>query len=215
MKSQGEQPGRRELVLHALRDAREPMRIADLTQQLGLHANTVRFHLAALVARGQVEQVVAQPQSPGRPPQLFRIPSRMDPTGPRQYRLLAEVLVDALAASPAPEEQAADAGRAWGRRQAQGTPANSDAGSLSRLITLLDEVGFAPELRAQQSQIALRHCPFLELTERRTDVICAIHLGFMQGAMDEWDAPATVDQLTPFAEPDRCLAHLTPLGETT
>ena len=140
MKSQGEQPGRRELVLHALRDAREPMRIADLAQQLGLHANTVRFHLAALVARGQVEQVVAQPQSPGRPLSCSGIPSRMDPTGPRQYRLLAEVLVDALAASPAPEEQAADAGRAGSASGARNA-CEQRCGLPSRLITLLDEGG--------------------------------------------------------------------------
>ena len=33
----------------------------------------------------------------------------------------------------------------------------------------------------------------------------------MQGAMAAWDAPVTVDALTPFAEPDLCVAHLAPI----
>jgi hypothetical protein len=32
----------------------------------------------------------------------------------------------------------------------------------------------------------------------------------MQGAMAELGAPVTVDQLEPFAEPDGCVAHLSP-----
>jgi predicted ArsR family transcriptional regulator len=49
-----------------------------------------------------------------------------------------------------------------------------------------------------------------ELAESRATVICPIHLGLMQGAMDTWDAPVTVDRLEAFVEPDLRLAHLTP-----
>ena len=79
---------------------------------------------------------------------------------------------------------------------------------------MLDELGFAPERRGANGdhQIGLRHCPFLELAENRTTVVCPIHLGLMQGAMETWGAPVTVDRLEAFAEPDLCVAHLSARG---
>jgi predicted ArsR family transcriptional regulator len=48
-----------------------------------------------------------------------------------------------------------------------------------------------------------------ELAETRADVICPIHQGLMQGALETWGAPIAVERLDAFAEPDLCLAHLT------
>ena len=58
--------------------------------------------------------------------------------------------------------------------------------SINRLVELLDELGFAPQRRTAhgQPQIGLRHCPFLELAQDRSAVVCPIHLGLMQGAGD-------------------------------
>jgi predicted ArsR family transcriptional regulator len=55
----------------------------------------------------------------------------------------------------------------------------------------------------------------LELAETRKAVICPIHLGLMQGALETWGAPVTVDRLDAFAEPDLCLAHLSRQGVAT
>jgi predicted ArsR family transcriptional regulator len=135
----------------------------------------------------------------------------MDPTGPRQYRLLAEVLTESLATGPDPAERAAEAGRAWGSQLAQTLgAAPTRLKPTERLVALLHELGFAPERRrvGRRSQIGLHHCPFLELAEHRSHVVCPVHLGLMQGALSAWDAPVTVDRLEPFAEPDLCVAHL-------
>lgn len=77
-------------------------------------------------------------------------------------------------------------------------------------MTLLDELGFAPEQRRSvgRREIVLRHCPFLDLVDLRERVICPAHLGLMQGAIAALDAPISVDRLEPFAEPDRCRAYL-------
>jgi predicted ArsR family transcriptional regulator len=60
------------------------------------------------------------------------------------------------------------------------------------------------------SVIRLRHCPFLELAEGYDQVVCAIHLGLMQGALTALGAAVTATRLEPFAEPGACLAHLQP-----
>jgi predicted ArsR family transcriptional regulator len=222
--------GRRADVLRLLKAAEAPLSIADIARQLDVHPNTVRFHLDPLVSSGLAERVPPQHGRSGRPPLLFRAVRRMDPSGQRRYQMLAEILVQGLAAGPDPAQRAAEAGRAWGRQLAPMT--GSDAKNrdkdgaetgpartgepAGRLVSLLDELGFAPDLRVTDEgvQIGLRHCPFLELAESRAQVVCPVHLGLMRGAMDAWDAPVTVDRLEAFAQPDLCVAHLA-VAETT
>ena len=40
------------------------------------------------------------------------------------------------------------------------------------------------------------------------DVVCAVHLGLMQGMLAELDAPIVADRLEPFVQPSLCVAHL-------
>ncbi|MGI8459712.1 MAG: helix-turn-helix transcriptional regulator [Propionibacteriaceae bacterium] len=220
----GPQPvGRRAQVLHVLRDGTEPVSIAEIAERLGVHANTVRFHLDTLVANGQVECRRAEPGTPGRPRQLFQAVRGMDPMGPRHYRVLAEALAATLATDPDPSRRATEAGRVWGRLQASAPPnrASSDGPgsaadaveSVDLLTQMLDELGFAPEQAGGgRSQIGLRNCPFLELAIDRSEVVCPVHLGLMQGAMQTWASPVTVDRLDPFVEPDLCMVHLGAVG---
>src|SRR4051812_19146709 len=107
--------GRRPDVMSVLRAGVAPMSITAIAEQLGVHPNTVRFHLETLVASGQAERVDLPPAGPGRPPLLFRALRRMNPGGPRNYRLLAEILTSELAAGPEPAARAMDAGVRWGR----------------------------------------------------------------------------------------------------
>jgi predicted ArsR family transcriptional regulator len=197
-------------VLAELRAARQPLRIVEIAERLGVHPNTVRFHLTGLIERGQVERADVAPTGPGRPAQHFRIVPRMDPRGPRHYRLLAEILLDDLVEAPGGPARAAAAGRAWGARLSAET-AGPDDEPVDKVVDLMADLGFAPERDALDPQrIGLRHCPFLELAEARPQVVCGAHLGLLQGVLDGWQAPITADRLEPFVEPDRCLVHLAP-----
>ncbi|OBJ70118.1 transcriptional regulator [Mycobacterium colombiense] len=214
--STGESAGRRRAVMRLLRASPDPMSIAGIAGVLGVHPNTVRFHLDGLVSDGQVENVELDRKGPGRPPLMFRAVRQMDRGGPRHYRLLAEILATAFATERDPGPKALAAGRAWGQKMdAELHPVPEDADvaeeAIAHLIDVLDELGFAPERRVSdgEQQVGLRHCPFLELAENRSSVVCPVHLGMMQGAMETWGAPVSVDRLDPFVEPDLCLAHLT------
>ncbi|MEU0521857.1 helix-turn-helix domain-containing protein [Streptosporangium sp. NPDC006007] len=212
--------GRRRLILTMLRRSETPLGVADIAERLGVHPNTVRFHLDALADTGQVERVHTASAGPGRPPLLFRARPGMDRGGPRNYRLLAEILAGGLAADPDPATRATEAGRVWGGLlvdQSAPPVALTREQAVRRLVSLLDDLGFAPEERSADGdhrQIGLRHCPFLELVATRAQVICPLHLGLMQGAMTALGARVTVGRLDPFAEPDLCLAHLTAAGGT-
>lgn len=188
------------------------MSIASIADALDVHPNTVRFHLDTLVSTGRVEQVASDRKGPGRPALMFRATQRMDPGGPRHYRLLAEILASGLAGDPDADAQALAVGHEWGL-QLKPSPPSALGGpdaeeSIEHLVGLLDELGFAPERRGDE-EVELRHCPFLELAERQKAVVCPIHLGLMQGVLETWEAPVTADRLDPFVEPDLCLVHLT------
>jgi predicted ArsR family transcriptional regulator len=207
--------GRRELILQMLRSAKSPLSIASIAEQLGVHPNTVRFHLDVLIDAGRVERLLGDASGPGRPPVLYRVSRSMDRSGPTNYRLLAAILTTHLTASSTdPTGEAIKLGRAWApslidtsRRRG----AETRAGALSRLVGVLAELGFQPESiqEPRATQVRIRHCPFLDLVEDHADVICPLHLGLMQGATAAMKTSITVDRLDPFVEPDLCIAHVT------
>jgi len=206
-------PGRRDLILQLLRASAEPRSIASVADELGVHPNTVRFHIDALARAGRVEQVLGDSPGRGRPPILFRASRRMDPQGPTNYRLLASILTEYVAGRPDAAGIAAQLGRSTSAAllpsSAQGR-APSKTRAITELVELLVELGFEPEPAdgPRTREIRLRHCPFQNLAEQHGEVICSVHLGLMQGALTAMRAPVTVDRLDPFVEPDLCVAHL-------
>jgi predicted ArsR family transcriptional regulator len=206
-------PGRRDVILQMLRASAEPRSIASVADELGVHPNTVRFHIDALLHAGRVEPVLGDSAGRGRPPILFRASRRMDPAGPTNYRLLAGILTRYVAGRPDAAGIAAQLGRSTspalvtpsGQRRAP-----TKTGAVTELVELLAELGFEPEPAdgRRAREIRLRHCPFQNLAEQYGEVICSVHLGLMQGALSAMRAPVTVDRLEPFVEPDLCVAHL-------
>ncbi len=205
-------PDRRAAIMAQLREASEPVGVADLAAALDVHPNTVRFHLDALTAEGRVDEYADTRESVGRPRRLYRAAPGMDRGGPTNYRLLAEILVEDLAGQPRAADRAIEMGRRWGRANAhtlESEPARDADTARERLRSLLERLDFAPvAARGDASTIGLGHCPFLDAAGEHSDVVCAIHLGLMRGALDGWSAPLTVDELEPFSTPDRCVVHL-------
>ena len=213
-------PRRRE-VLDVLRAATSPLGVTETAERIGVHPNTVRFHLDALVGEGLVEPQVQEPSGPGRPRTVYAPRPGMDRSGTRSYQLLAQMLLSRLATTGSEARDAAvEAGQAWGRSLVEPPPPSQQPTpeeSAARLVALLDELGFAPEPQGGTvpTRIRLRHCPFLELAEEYGQLVCPLHLALMQAALAELRAPLTATALEPFAEPHACLAHLAPAPEQT
>lgn len=212
--------GRRAEVLAELREAQQTLTADDIAQRTGLHVNTARFHLDRLVRDGLVERSTEQRVAPGRPHTLYT--ARDIRPGPRSYGLLAEVLTGLVASLPDARTSAEAVGREWGGHlvdRAAPSQHLSAADSVARLNAVLDAVGFHPEVRSTKGRkgcaIWLHHCPFREVAEQHTDVVCAIHLGLMQGALEELRAPVEVVSLDPFVSPDTCVARLRTVAART
>lgn len=205
--------GRRELILQILRMSTEARSVISLADEIALHPNTIRFHLDTLVRTGRVEQLVGASDGPGRRPIVFQAVRRMDPAGPTNYRLLAHILTDYFATTTDdPDDAATEVGRRWGPALVDHLPRRrvSKSQAVVELVDVLADLGFKPEppQSGRVKQIRLRHCPFHDLVETHGTLICALHLGLMQGALTAMQGPVTVDHLDPFVEPDLCVAHL-------
>lgn len=212
----GYRPGMtRSRILQTLRQATERVGVKELAELLGLHANTVRFHLDRLVGEGAVARHTEPPGRPGRPRLTFTAVAPPGTHGDRRdYRMLTEILVSYVSGRmPDAAAAAKEAGREWGRYLTERPGPHRRTGetdAVRELMRILDDIGFAPELpRSEEGrEIWLRHCPFLEVAKEHRDVVCGVHLGLMQGALEEMRATTTADRLEPLVEPSLCIAQL-------
>lgn len=195
----------RAAILERLRDQPQALTLASLVSATGLHENTLREHLDALVRRGLVRQRRAQPSGRGRPAWLYEAVGAG--AGSSEYAGLAAALAASLARTPAPVELATDAGEEWGRQLAtdRGAAATSPETARREVVSLLDDLGFAPAVTPDRpEEVRLTRCPLLEAAHRHPEVVCAVHLGIVRGALAAHDAPPDGTRLMPFAEPGAC-----------
>lgn len=191
-----------------------PLNARELADRVGLHVNTVRVHLNALADAGLVESETLPPQGRGRPRVAYRASAAAGEEGRRRYQLLAEILTAFVARfGPKAGEQLEEIGEAWGHYLVESSPPYAelaDDEAVKRLVALLTEIGFEPQLErgGRGRQILMRPCPFLELARSHQDVICPIHLGLMRGALAELGASTRATKLEPFVRPDLCVARL-------
>lgn len=203
-------------VLDMLRSADGPLGVREVAVRMGLHPNTARFHLEALAEAGLAIRETEDRETPGRPRIGYRAATG-GPAGRRRYRLLAEMLTSLIAGTmPEPGSAAEAAGREWGAYLTERPPPYqklSAAEAIGALTVTMAEMGFSPQAKdgdgSGQHRLHLRQCPFREVAQHHQDVICALHLGLMRGALAQLRAPVTADRLDPFVEPALCVAHLT------
>ncbi|NCT92262.1 helix-turn-helix domain-containing protein [Cellulomonas sp. APG4] len=211
-------PGeRRRALLAVLREHDDGLGVADLAAQVGLHANTVRAHLEALVRTGHATRR-SENRGRGRPREVYRATGA--PEGDRRYQVLAQMLMARLAElAEDPQAEAVRAGHAWGAAAAPlptvGSPDRPTPGAedevraaVGPVLRMLEDTGFAPRLAPDARTIELHHCPFLELAEQQPDVVCGVHLGLVQGALDRLGSPVAATRILPFVRPGLCLAEL-------
>jgi predicted ArsR family transcriptional regulator len=194
-------------VLTTLAASDQPVTMAALSAATGLHANTLRDHLDALERADLVRRRTAAPHGPGRPRTLYEVVA--EDAAHVEYAGLATVLASTIhRTSDDPRLAATLAGAQWGHELAasHGLPTQGDA--RREVVAVLDELGFAPEGDHDSSVVRLTRCPLLDTARRFPDVVCAVHLGIVQGALEEYGADPDAAELYPFSEPGACRLQL-------
>jgi len=199
-------PRRAELVA-AVGEAVEALDATELGRRVGLHANTVRWHLGILEDAGLVGSRPEHRKTPGRPRRVWeRVPRLEHNAG--EHQALARALVSLVANRPDAAADAEAAGRAWGRSAARrsGSPSTAEGGAVVELARVLGEHGFEPHVDGLH--VTMRRCPFADLARESPAVVCGIHRGLVEGALEEASSTLTVRDLQVFPRPGVCVLRL-------
>ena len=182
-------------VLSLLQGATAPQSVSDIAEELGLHRNSARFHLDALVTAGYAERAVVTSGAQGRPPLLYAA-TQASPTLSSTHLLeLTDVLLSHVRdISPDAEASTRDAGRLWGARIApEDLPADEVVDELTRHLA---ERGFGTE--QDGDTLVFRRCPFRgTVGGMRMPLVCAIHQGFLDGYLEGTDFEAGALEIGP------------------
>lgn len=198
-------------LLHVLEFADAPLDIKALAEEVGLHVNTVRWHLGILIEAALVAEVRESSGARGRPRHGYRIVAGALDEHPGGFRLLAEALAEVVTRGGGPatvEEVGRERGRAL--VDALPTAAASPKQAVAAVVRLLELFGFQPRLKRERGgqRIDMRPCPFGELPAKYTAVVCPLHLGLMRGVLDRYETAVEATALEPFVRADLCVAHL-------
>ena len=200
---------RRARIVQELESSGGALDANELGGRVGLHANTVRWHLGILARAGILRSYPAPRQTPGRPRIVYEL-DRSAVQGPHdEYRLLATVLAGTIAQADGGVAASEHAGWAWGHALARRPDPHSEVDEeqgIAHVVDLLAEQGFEP--RAEGRRIEMHRCPFHDLAETTPEVVCAVHRGLISGALAGLGQKLAVDRLEIFPRPDVCIARL-------
>jgi len=207
----------RQKILEVLRDAGCAVPIARIAQLLNLHPNTVRSHLTYLEKAGLIELVEEHGGRRGRPGLAYRILESHDgDQASGEYRLLSIILSGILKrALKDPGSVAAEEAEQWGKEILERWKTNNPgASSIAQVVGLLDTLKFYPRLEERDTEavISLKPCPFMDAVKENLEVVCAVHMGLIRGALEASKAEYQLEDLKPFVTPTLCTAHLRKRG---
>jgi predicted ArsR family transcriptional regulator len=186
--------------LEFIETAEDVVRVEEIATAVGLHANTVRGHLDALLAAGRITRIPDQRSTPGRPHWLYSA------VASASVRELARALDDALDRADA-ADGARLAAATWAEAGPEVAPAGTPDEAVDAATVALTNHGFDAVRNPVGDEITLRACPYLELV-RDHPVICEIHAELLVEVLRRTGQPVTVERLDVFPRPNLCVAHL-------
>lgn len=199
-----EESGSRALILRMIQEQGDLIGVQDLCAASGLHPNTVRTHLDALLAAGEIEREQAPVTGRGRPLWLYRrAAKKLSP-----YEMLTEALTHQLdqVADPALLTSAA---KRWADAATDGDeilPTNTDE-AVDQVAKSLENVGFSVSLSRIGDEITISECPYAAIVETQPRV-CNIHAALVVELLSRSAQPVTLDRLDVWVKPGICVAHL-------
>lgn len=197
-------------MLQALRGQPDPVGIDALAQAVGKHPNTVREQVTWLVEHGHVTRIRQPHEGRGRPAWGYQARGRR-PADNDYVELAAALAWRLQEATPDTTQQALATGRQWGldlvdQRGAVREP--SPAAARRWTVELMDDLGYAPAADEQDRDVVLHRCPLLQAAYRFPVVVCNVHLGLVQSALERNGADPGEAELTPFSAPGECALRL-------
>lgn len=173
--------------------------IAELTDATGLHANTVREHLQRLEADGLVVRTIEHRTTRGRPRVFF-----------------SAVLGETAVSSPIARRKVREAavrGDLMRRLIPDAEPGTRDLAiealhQLDAIVEHLSDAGFDPTFDGTDLTLDVTPCPHQTAQAGHREMLCAVHLGIMQGVLAEAGGPLRASAVRTDGVPNGCIVQL-------
>lgn len=219
----------RRQVLRVLQEQGQPLAVQTISDYLGRHPNSIRFHLTALVEAGKVATRREERTTPGRPRLMYEAVASTPEMMLQHYQALARMLVHTVETAAGSAEVAPHVAQAAGRSWVEqlpadsgavldGEPSNPEHAGLDQVVRGLAQVGFATAVgEAESGEVELSgyRCPFGLLSEDSGSLVCSLHAGLIEGWLERAQADYSLEELEPFVQPDLCVARLSAVGTGT
>ncbi|MGV0873477.1 helix-turn-helix transcriptional regulator [Mycolicibacterium sp. XJ879] len=195
-----EDPVRRQLY-ECVAESEAPISREQAAAVVGIGRTLAAYHLDKLADAGLLTisyQRLTGRDGPGagRPAKLYaRAPGEMTiSVPPRDYELLARLLVGAVEKDDSGAVKAAVDGAAFEAGRTVGTESAPD------IVGALRRCGYQPHV--DDDCVSLRNCPFHMVARDHLEVVCGLNLRLVEGILAGCDQPRAHAELTP--HPDRC-----------
>ncbi len=173
-------------IFRYIDEAKRPVYVDELTELLHVNHNAVRQHLAVLKDAQLVVDQLEIRSKPGRPRLLYsinpKVPGTWNTEGP--YQTVAILMAEILKS----RRSARDVGREAGKRRLQRSKGPKPS-ALKALRDSLEIEGFSPrQSRSDKGwEFVLERCPYVEVASVDPGTVCQLHLGLLEGMMQELD----------------------------
>lgn len=195
-----EDPVRRQLY-ECVAQSDAPISREQAAATVGIGRTLAAYHLDKLADAGLLTisyQRLTGRDGPGagRPAKLYaRAPGEMTiSVPPRDYELLARLLVGAVEKDESGAVKAAVDGAAFEAGRSVGAESARD------IVAALRRCGYLPHV--DDDCVSLRNCPFHRIARDHRDVVCDLNLRLVEGIIAGCGQPRAHAELTP--HPDRC-----------
>ncbi|MGN6250706.1 MAG: helix-turn-helix transcriptional regulator [Marmoricola sp.] len=198
---------------------RHPVSREQAAEAVGVPRHTAKFHLDRLESDGLLTAGYRRPDGvggpgAGRPAKVYR-PAEEElliSLPERRYRLLGEILAEAVATASASgadlptavRHAAASAGHDAGTAAAALGDASGDP--LHDAADLLAACGYDPQ--RENGAVVLANCPFHALAAQHTELVCGLNAHFVEAALEASGRTGVRARLAP--SPGHCCVRVEP-----
>ncbi|MEM8904685.1 MAG: helix-turn-helix domain-containing protein [Actinomycetota bacterium] len=185
-----------------------PRSTGEISEALGLHANTVRPHLERMREVGLV-RYESHSSGVGRPQHRYFLAPDAPALGLEapSFPLLAGMLAATARAAGVRGDDAVEIGREQGRADAERH--DHGDGAVVALVEASSELGFDPAVAADDhghASVAFTHCPFGDVAAQHPELVCALHRGMVEGLVERCGDDSTVAEFNTLADRPACRA---------
>lgn len=169
--------------------------VKDLVATFGMHHSAIRIHLGRLEEAGLIISHKRHTKGAVGRPQLAFTPNPEAMTislPPRNYQLMAQLALDFARREGVELERAEEFGSEWGRdyaRSKQLPGRLSMKKGLDRVCDELTSMGSPADWAGEKGNgaylLTIQNCPFRELPDEYTELVCGLHQSMAEGILGQ------------------------------